>query len=78
MDEGCSMHARNEKCIKYYDWKTSSKRTLRRPRCRWEDNIRIYLKEIRWEGVDWMNNFDQDRDQWWTLVNMVMNLQGIS
>jgi hypothetical protein len=37
------------------------------------DNIRIDLREIVWEGVDWMH-LAQDRDQWWALVNMVMNL----
>jgi hypothetical protein len=30
------------------------KRQLGRPRCRWEDNIKTYVKEIRWEGVDWI------------------------
>jgi hypothetical protein len=42
-------------------------------RCRWEDNIKIYLKEIEWEGVHWIH-LAQDRDQFWVLVNMVMNL----
>jgi hypothetical protein len=44
------------------------------PRHRWEDNFRMDLKEIGWKGVDWMC-VAQDRDQWWSLVNMVMNLQ---
>jgi hypothetical protein len=35
--------------------KPEGKRTLRRPRHKWEDNIRINLWEIRWEGVDWMH-----------------------
>jgi hypothetical protein len=35
-----------------------------------EDNSKIDLTEIRWEGVDWTH----DRDQWQTLVNMLMNL----
>jgi len=43
------------------------------PRHRWEDNFRMDLKEIGWKGVDWMC-VAQDRDQWWSLVNMVMNL----
>jgi hypothetical protein len=30
--------------------KSEVKRPLRRPRCRWEDNVRMYLREIRWEG----------------------------
>jgi len=49
------------------------KRPHGRPRRRWEDNIRIYLREIVWEGVNWMHPF-QDRDQWLALVNTVMNL----
>jgi hypothetical protein len=40
---------------------------------RWEDNIRMDLREIECEGVDWMH-LVQDRDQWQALVNMVMNL----
>jgi hypothetical protein len=50
------------------------KRPLRRPRHRWKDNIRIYLKEVGWEGMDW-NDLAQDRDQWQALVNTVMKLQ---
>jgi hypothetical protein len=30
-------------------------RSLGRPKRRWEDNIRMDLMEIRWEGVDWMH-----------------------
>jgi len=35
--------------------KPEGKKPLRRPRCRWEDNIRIDVREIGWEGVDWMH-----------------------
>jgi hypothetical protein len=38
------------------------------------DNIKIDLREIGWDGVDWMD-LVQDRDQWRALVNTVMNLQ---
>jgi hypothetical protein len=31
------------------------KRPLGRPRLRWEDNIKIYLQEVGWEGVDWID-----------------------
>jgi hypothetical protein len=34
--------------------KTEGKRPLRRPRCRWKDNIRMDLREIGWDDVDWM------------------------
>jgi hypothetical protein len=32
------------------------------------------VREIGWEAVDWMH-LAQDRDQWWALVNMIMNLR---
>jgi hypothetical protein len=35
--------------------KSEGKRSLGRFKCRWEDNIILYLKEIEWEGVDWNN-----------------------
>jgi hypothetical protein len=43
-----------------------------RPRRRWEDNIGMDLREIGWEGVDWIH-LAQDRDQWRAVVNTVMN-----
>jgi hypothetical protein len=36
-------------------------------------NIKIYLREVGWCGMDWIN-LAQDEDQWKALVNMVMNL----
>jgi hypothetical protein len=50
------------------------KRPLGRPRCRWVDNIKIELREIGWDGMDWID-LAQDRDLWWAVVNTVMNLQ---
>jgi hypothetical protein len=47
---------------------------LGRPRRRWVDNIKIHLREIGWDGMDW-NDLAQDRDQWTALVNTVMNLR---
>jgi hypothetical protein len=35
--------------------KPEGKRLLRRPRHRWEDNIGMDLREIGWEGVNWMH-----------------------
>jgi hypothetical protein len=45
-----------------------------RPRHRWEDNIKIDLREVGWGGMDSIN-LAQDRDQWRALVNTVMNLR---
>jgi hypothetical protein len=53
--------------------KPEVKRPLGRPRRRWVDNIKIDLREIEWDGVEWIE-LAQDRDQWGALVNMVMNL----
>jgi hypothetical protein len=50
------------------------KRPLGRPRRRWEDNIKMDLREIGWGGMDWIN-LSQDRNQWRALVNTVMNLR---
>jgi hypothetical protein len=54
--------------------KPEGKRPLRRPRCRWEDNTRMGLREIGWGGMDWIG-MAEDRDQWRAFVNTVMNLQ---
>ena len=49
------------------------KRTLGRPRPRWEYNIKMNLQEVGGDG-DWME-LAQDRDRWRALVNTVMNLR---
>jgi hypothetical protein len=54
--------------------KPEGKRPVGRPLRRWEDNIRMVLREIGWGGVDWID-LVQDRDQWRALVNTVMNLR---
>jgi hypothetical protein len=50
------------------------KRPLGSPRRRWVDNIKIYLREIGCDGMDW-SDLAQDRDQWRALVNAVVNLR---
>jgi hypothetical protein len=54
--------------------KLGGRRPLGRPRRRWLDNIKMDLREIGWDGMDWID-LAQDRDQLRALVNMVMNLQ---
>jgi hypothetical protein len=54
--------------------KPEGKRPLGRPRRRWVDNIKMDLREIGWNGMDWID-LVQDRDQWRTLVNTVMNFR---
>jgi hypothetical protein len=55
--------------------KPEGKRPLGRPRRRWLDNIKIDLREIGWDRVDWIE-LAQDRDQWRALVNTIMNVLG--
>jgi hypothetical protein len=50
------------------------KRPLGRPRRRWEDNIKMDLREIRIDGANWIR-LAQDRVQWRAFVNTVMNLR---
>jgi hypothetical protein len=54
--------------------RSEGRRPLGRPRCRWEDNIKMDFREIGFGDVDWIN-LAQDRDRWRALVNTVMNLR---
>jgi hypothetical protein len=49
------------------------KRPLGRPRSRWEDNIKMDLRETGIDGAKWIQ-MAQDRVQWWAFVNAVMNI----
>jgi hypothetical protein len=60
--------------LKKFDRKIRREEPLGRPRRRWEYNIRLRLREIGREGVDWIH-LVQERDQWQDLVNTVMNLR---
>jgi hypothetical protein len=53
--------------------KPEGKRPLGRPRRKWMDNSKMDLREIGWDGVDWID-MAQDRYQWRALVNTVLNL----
>jgi len=53
--------------------KPEGKRPLGRPRHRWDDNIKMGLREVG-GGGDWME-LAQDRDRWRALVNTVMNFR---
>jgi hypothetical protein len=56
--------------------KPEGKRPLGRPRRRWVDNMKMYLREIVLGGMDWID-LVQDRDQWRALVNTLMNLRAL-
>jgi hypothetical protein len=54
--------------------KPEEKRPLGRPRCRWVDNIKMDLRGIGWDDMDWID-LVHDRDEWRALANTVMNLR---
>ena len=54
--------------------KPTGKRPLERPKRRWEDNIRMHLKEIGIGTRNWVNSA-QDKDYWRALVNSALNLR---
>ena len=54
--------------------KPEGKRPFGRPRCGWEDNIKMDLQEVECEGMEWIE-LAQDRDRWRALVNAVMDLR---
>jgi hypothetical protein len=53
--------------------KPEGKRPLGRSRHRWVDNIKIDLREIGWDCMNWID-LAQVRGQWRALVNTLMNL----
>jgi hypothetical protein len=67
-------HGRGEKVYKGLVGKPEGKRTLGRPRRRWENEIRMDLGEIGLGGGDWIR-LTQDRDRWRAVVSAVMNLR---
>jgi len=54
--------------------KPEGKRSLGRPKRRWEDNIKMDLQEVGCGSMDWIE-LTQERDRWRALVNAVTNLQ---
>jgi hypothetical protein len=64
----------DRKVYKVLVGKPKGKRPLGRPRRRWEDGIRMDLRDIGLGGVDWIL-LAQDRDRWRVVVISVMNLR---
>jgi hypothetical protein len=54
--------------------RSKGKETTGRPRRRWEDNIKLDLREMRVDGANWIR-LAQNGVQWRGFVNMVMNLR---
>jgi hypothetical protein len=68
------MHGRDEKAYNILVGKLEWKRPLKGHGHRWEDNTRMDLRKIGWEGVDCIH-LAQDRHQWQAFMNMLMILE---
>jgi hypothetical protein len=68
MDRACSTNGGEGNAYRIFVGKPEGKRSLGRPRRKWMDNFKIVLREIEWDGMDWIY-LAQDRDQWRALVN---------
>jgi hypothetical protein len=74
MGGACGTHGDERKVYKVLVGKPKGKRPLGRPRRRWEDGIRMDLRESDLRGVDWIR-LSQDRDRWRAVVSAMMNLR---
>jgi hypothetical protein len=73
MGRACGTQGGEEKCIQSFDGETLSKQTTWKT-CTWEDNTKMDLKSIGWEGMEWIN-LAKNVDKWRAIVNVVMNFQ---
>ena len=73
MGRACGTNGGGEKVYRVLVGKLKGKRPLGRPRCRWEDNIKMDLQEVGCGSMDCVE-LAQDRDKWMTLVNAVMKI----
>ena len=70
----CSMYGERRGVYRVLVGEPEGKRPLRKPRRRWEDNIKMDLQEVGCEGMN-CSYLAQDRDRWRTTVNAVKNLR---
>ena len=71
MGRTCSTYGAIQKCIRS---SSEGKRPLGRPKRRWEDNIKMDLREVGCDPGDWIV-LTEDRDQWRAYVRVVMHLR---
>jgi hypothetical protein len=74
MGRACNTHRETRNAYRTSIGKPDGKRSLGRPRRRWEYNIKMDLRGTVWKGKNWIH-LAKDRDYWRALVNMVMNLR---
>jgi hypothetical protein len=74
MDRACSTNGEKMNAYSILVGKPEGRRQLGRPRRRWVDNVKIHVRVIGWDDMDWID-LAQDRYQWRVLVNTEVNLR---
>jgi hypothetical protein len=74
MGKACRTHGEKRNAYRIFVGKPERMRPIGRPRRRWEDSIKMDLREIGWGGMDWID-LAQDMDQRRALANTVMNVR---
>jgi hypothetical protein len=74
MGGACSTNREKRSAYRILVGKPEGKRPLGRRRRRWVDNNKIDVREMKWDGMDWID-LPHVRDQWRALVSMIMNLR---
>jgi hypothetical protein len=70
----CSTNGEKRNAYRIFIGKPEGNKPLCRQCRRWLDNVKMDIREIGWDGVDWID-LAPGRDQWRALVNTVMNLR---
>jgi hypothetical protein len=63
MDRACNKHEMKRNVYRTVVGKPEGKGPLGKPKRKWDNNIKMDLRQIGWSGVDWID-LAQDRDQW--------------
>jgi hypothetical protein len=74
MGRTCGTYGERRGAYRALVGKPEGRRPLGRSRRRWEDNIKMDLREVGWGGTDWID-LAKDRDRWRALVYTVINLR---
>jgi hypothetical protein len=74
MGRACNTNGGKRNAYRILVGNTEGKKPLGKSRRMWVDNIKMYLRVMGWDGMNWID-LAQDRDQWRALVNAVMNIR---
>ena len=74
MGGACGTYGEGRGAYRVLVGKPESRRALGRPRRRWEDNVKMDVRNVDWGHMDWID-LVQDRGRWRAVVKAVMNFR---